>query len=267
LSVPILAGRDTSDSDTAVSQPVAVVSESFGRRHWPGANPIGRHFWLANTDRTIVGVVGNIRVRGLERSSEPQVYLPYQQHGDNVSLWYAPKDLVVQVAGSDDALIPAIRQRIAGVDPGQPISDVRSLGDIVAGETATRSVQLRVLAGFAAIAALLAAFGIHGLLSFAVSTQTREIGIRVALGAQRRDVVGFVVRRAVVLSAIGILAGATLAGIAGRHLQSALAGLNAGDLPTFAVGIGLVLSMAMLGSLGAAIQAVRIDPKVAMQQE
>jgi predicted permease len=267
LSIPIRAGRDVSESDAPGSQMVAVVSESFVRRHWPGENPIGRHFEIAEADRIVVGVVGDIRVRGLERGSEPQVYLPYQQHGEVVSLFYAPKDLVVRAAGAPESYLPSIRRVVAAVDPSQPISDERSLAEIVASETATRSVQLRVLTGFAAIACLLAAFGIHGLLSFAVSTQTREIGVRVALGASRSSIVGLITRRAGVLSAVGLTAGLGLGAAAGRTLESALAGVSPADAATFVTAAGLVFAMALAGTLASAIRAIRIEPMQAIRRE
>jgi predicted permease len=266
MGIPVRAGRDITAADTARSTLVAVVSEAFVRRHWPGTLAIGRHFRLAGEDRTIVGIVGDIRVRGLERSSEPQVYLPYQQHGATVSEWYAPKDLVIRVArGAPEAVLPEVRRAIGSVDPAQPIADVRTLSDIVDGETATRSLQLRVLAGFAALACLLAGFGIHGVLSYSVTTQAREIGVRLALGAQRREVVSLVILQAARLTTIGLAIGAVLAVFAGRALQAMLAGLSAADPATFSSGMALVLVMTLIGTIGSACRAARIDPARALR--
>jgi ABC-type antimicrobial peptide transport system permease subunit len=135
----------------------------------------------------------------------------------------------------------------------------------VAGETAPRTVQLRVLSGFAALACLLAAFGIHGLLSFAVSTQTREIGVRLALGAPRARVVAGTVRRAFWLALAGLAVGVVLAIWVDRSLEVMLAGLSAADPVTFALSAAVVLAMTVAGSLGAAWRAVRIDPVEAMR--
>ena len=187
LGIPLLRlGRDVSEADTREAPFAAVVSESFARRYWPGENPLGRHFEFALSDRTIVGVVGDIRARGPERESEPQVYLPYRQVPDNSIIGYAPKDLVLRTS-APPAAIAARPARASSPPPiaDLPITDVRMLGDVVEAETEPRAVQVRALAAFALVAFLLAAIGIHGLLSFTVSSRAQEIGVRLALGAQR----------------------------------------------------------------------------------
>ena len=129
-----------------------------------------------------------MKVRGLERSSEPQVYLPYRQMPDGSFPWYAPKDLVIRASGNSVHLAPVIRRIIAAVDPEQPVSDVQTLSDIVDAQTSSRVIQLCIVGLFATLAFLLAAMGIHGLLSFSVSRRSREIGVRIAMGAQARGV-------------------------------------------------------------------------------
>jgi putative ABC transport system permease protein len=267
MGIPMLMGRDVGDLDTPDSLFVAVVSDSFVRKFWPGENPLGRRFDFGNHQRTVVGVVGNIRVRGLERSSEPQVYMPYRQHNENVSTWYAPKDLVVRASGNTAALAPALRRIIREADPQQPISSVRMFADIIEEQTAPRRVQASVLGAFALVAFLLAAIGIHGLLSFAVSNRTQEIGVRIALGAQRSDILGMVMRDGIVLAAIGIVVGVAFAYGAGLQLQSLLAGVHPGDAPTFLSAVVLCLVMTMAGSLIPALRAVRVDPTTAIRTE
>jgi predicted permease len=267
MGIPMLMGRDVGDLDTPDSLFVAVVSDSFVRKFWPGENPLGRRFDFGNHQRTVVGVVGNIRVRGLERSSEPQVYMPYRQHNENVSTWYAPKDLVVRASGNTAALAPALRRIIREADPQQPISSVRMFADIIEEQTAPRRVQASVLGAFALVAFLLAAIGIHGLLSFAVSNRTQEIGVRIALGAQRSDILGMVMRDGIVLAAIGIVVGVAFAYGAGLELQSLLAGVHPGDAPTFLSAVVLCLVMTMAGSLIPALRAVRVDPTTAIRTE
>jgi predicted permease len=265
LSVPIRMGRDVSDSDTMTTQFVAVVSESFVKRYWPGQDARGRTFNFATKDRTIVGVVSDIRVRGLERDSEPQVYLPYRQVDDGWFWGYTPKDLVISATTPLAQLVPAVRGIIRSGDPQQPISDVRPMTDIIDLQTASRTVQVRVLAGFALVAFLLAAIGIHGVLSFAVSQRTPEIGVRIALGAQPSDILSMVMSRGVLLVAAGLLPGLLLAYFAGRSLQSLLIGVAPADVPTFAAVTGLTLLMALAGTLLPTLRAMRVDPITAIR--
>jgi predicted permease len=267
LGVPIKKGRDVSDSDTMTTQMTAVVSESFVKRYWPGQDALGRQFNLAGIDRTIVGVVSNIRVRGLERDSEPQVYLPYRQVRDGRLWGYTPKELVISATTPLEPLVPAVRSIIRTIDPRQPITNLRPMTDIIDAQTASRSVQVRVLAGFALVAFLLAAIGIHGVLAFAVSQRTPEIGVRIALGAQRADILRMVMRQGVLLVAAGLLPGLALAYAAGRSLQSLLAGVAPADAMTFAAVVGLTLLMALAGTLLPALRALRIDPLTAIRRE
>ena len=219
------------------------------------------------SERTIVGVVGDIRVRGLERTSEPQVYLPYNQQPDSSFIFYVPKDLVIRATTPLDQLVPAVRSIVHAVDPQQPVSDVRPMTDIIDAETASRSVQVRVLAGFAFVAFLLAAIGIHGVLSFAVSQRTPEIGVRIALGAQRSDILRMVMKQGVLLVAAGLVPGLALAYAAGRSLQTLLTGVTPADTVTFASVIGVTLLMTFAGTLLPTLRALRVDPIRAMRME
>lgn len=267
LRIPLLAGRDVSESDTVQRSFVAVVSDSFARRYWPGENPLGRHFQFALHDREVVGVVGHVRVRGLERESEPQVYLPYKQVEDGWFIGYTPKDLVIRSSMPAAPLAPEVRRIIRAADPGQPISNVRMLADIVQAETAPRSDQLRVLGAFAAIAFLLAGIGIHGVLSFAVSQRAPEIGIRIALGAQSSRILAMVLRQGIFLAVAGVLPGLAMAWAAGRMLRTLLAGVEPGDAATFLAAASLCLWMTLAGSLLPALRAVRVDPVSAIRAE
>jgi predicted permease len=260
-------GRDLSEADTREAPFTAVVSESFAQRYWPGENPLGRHFQFAFFDRTIVGVVSDIRWRGPERIGEPQVYLPYQQVPDGGVVWYAPKDLVLRTDTPPGALLPTLRRIIAAADPEQPVSDVGMLSEVVQAETEPRAVQVRALTVFAAIAFLLAAVGIHGLLSFTVSSRSQEIGVRLALGAQRANILGMIVRDAARLTAAGILFGATAAYLAGGSMRALLAGVDPADVPTFTAAIALCALMTLTGSLFPALRAIHIDPVSAIRVE
>ena len=265
VGTPILKGRDVTAADTMQSPFVAVVSESFVKQHFPNQDPIGRSFAIAFTTRTIVGVAGDIKVRGLERQSEPQVYMPASQQP--TLLFYAPKDLVIRASVPATSLVPAVRAIIADAEPGQPITAVQTMEQVIAGETAPRLAQVRVLGGFAAIAILLAAIGIHGLLAFTVASRSREIGVRIALGASSQDIMRMVLRRSVMLAVAGVAIGTVVAYAAGRSMQSLLFGINPADVVAFASAIGVCLLMTLAGSLLPAWRAMRVDPIAATRVE
>lgn len=267
LSIPLLDGRDVSESDRFDRPFVCVVSQSFAKRYWPHESPLGRHIHFAFFDRIIVGVVGDVKSRGLEREAEPQIYMPYQQDPDKSLVWYAPKDLAVRASGDPMALMPAIRRIVHDADPEQPVSSVQMLSQIVASDSAPRAVQVRVLGAFALVALLLAGIGIHGLLSFAVSHRKQEIGVRIAVGARPADILGMIMSEAAVLAIAGIALGTAAADAAARTMQSLLAGVQPDDPRTFLAAIAVVLAMTIAGSLAPAIRAVLVDPIAAIRSE
>jgi putative ABC transport system permease protein len=270
MGIPIQMGRDIAESDSQTSPYVAVVSESFVNRYWrPGQHPIGRQLIGSGAvnERTIVGVVGDVRWRGLERDSEPQIYLSSRQVEDGRFTGHIPKELVVKTSVAPAPLVPAIRAIVQRADPQQPISDIQLLSDIVDAETAPRTVQVRVLGAFAGIAFLLAGIGLHGLLAYNVSQRSREIGVRVALGAERRTILAMVLKRGLHLAFLGIGVGTALALAAGRALQALLAGVSPTDVVTFSGAVGLAILMTMVGSLLPALQATRLDPLEVIRSE
>ncbi len=268
MRTPILRGRDVSADDTRETIPVAVVSESMIRQYFPDRDPLGQQFAFAYRVRTIIGVVGDIRVRGLEAdTSEPQVYLPAGQFTDGDPLFYAPQDLAIRASVPVTTLVPAVRSIIAAADPLLPVTNVRTLDDIVSLETASRVVQLRVLGAFAVVAFLLAAIGIHGVLSFSVAARSREIGVRMALGAKGRDIVGMVLGRSAWLAVAGVAIGAALAYAAGRSMQALLFGVDPADPGVFAAAIALAVLMTMAGSLLPALRAIHVDPIAATRAD
>jgi putative ABC transport system permease protein len=271
LGIPLKAGRDIDDGDTAGRKPyAAVVSESFIRRYLPGETPasaLGRAFSFAVADRVIVGVAGDVRMRGLERDSEPQVYLSYRQVPDNAIIGYVPRGLVVRAAGDPAALTPSIRAIVHRADPALPVSDVNTLNDIVESDTGSRTAQLRVIVAFAVIAFVLAGIGIHGLLSFAVSQRTQEIGVRMALGARSGDIVTMVLGRIGLLAGAGVILGVALAYAAGRSMQALLAGVAPADVPTLGAAVALSVVMTLAGSIVPTLRALHVDPMTAMRTE
>jgi predicted permease len=268
LSIPLLMGRDVAESDVLTSPLVAVVSDSFSKQYWPDEYPLGKRFTAGQRILTVVGVVGDVRVRGVEQNSEPQMYFAYQQVEDDWFPPYVPQDLAIRTSQVDPMqLAPAVRKIIASAEPQLPVTAMRPLTDIVAGETALRRAQLVILGGFAGIAFLLAAIGIHGLLSFTVSNRTQEIGVRMALGATRGNILKLIVGDALLLALIGILLGAAVAYASGRGMESLLAGLKPNDADAFSAGILLSLVMTIAGSFLPAIRAVKVDPATALRSE
>ena len=259
MTIPLVTGREIAASDTPTSQLVAVVSQSFAKTYFPDGGAIGSQITIANRARAIVGVVGDVRVRGLERESEPQVYLPASQH-IGAGLFYVPKDLAVKSSLPMSTLAPQLREIIRRVDPEIPVTDLRPLADVIVAETSTRAVQLRVLGAFAAVALLLAGVGIHGLLGFYVATRAREIGLRVALGAQRGDVVSLVTRQTLLLAGVGLAAGIGVAWLVAQSLRTMLAGVAPADATTFAVAAGTCAVMMALGSALPIRRALKLDP-------
>lgn len=267
MKVPLVRGRDVRDSDTADAPRVAVISESFAKRHWDGLDPLGRKVTLPFSDFEVIGIVGDVKVRGLERESEPQVYLAAGQIPDGGLVFYSPKDLVIRASTAPESLIPLIRQAVSRADPQVPVSDVRSLDAIVESDSAARVVQVRVLGAFAATAVLLAAVGLHGLLSFSVAARTREIGVRLALGASRGSILRLVIVRGLVLAAVGIVSGLVLAGWAASGLQALLFGVDPASALVYGTAALVCLTLAVAGTLLPAVRAMRVDPVEAIRAE
>ncbi len=241
---------------------------SFARKFWPGASiHVGRHFNFAYSDRTVVGVVADVRVRGPERTAEPQVYLPYQQVPDSSIIGYLPKDLVIRSSLPTAALLPAVRRIVHSADAECRYRMSGRWQRVVAGQTASRSVQVRILGAFALIAILLAGVGIHGLLAYSVSQRSREFGVRLALGASSASILTLVIRQSVLLALAGLVPGIVLAYGAGRLLSSLLAGVQPGDFATFTAAVVLCGVMTVAGSLPPVLRAIRVDPNVVMRGE
>lgn len=267
LRIPIRAGRDVDEGDTGEAGQVAVVSESFVERYWPGEDALGRVFDAQGQTRTIVGVVGDIKVRGLERRSEPQIYLPAGQIPADELSFYGPKDLVIRADVPAPTLLPAVRRIVGSADPDQPISNVMRMEEIVAGQTAVRRAQLRVLAALAVIAAVLAAVGIHGLLAYTVTQRRQEIGVRLAVGARPRVIARLILREGLILAALGIVPGLIAAYGAGRWMDSLLFGVEPSDPATILGATALCVAMTVAGSFLPARRAAQVSPMSVMRAE
>lgn len=268
LGIPLRRGREVEDTDTQDRALVAVVSESFVERYWPNTDAIGKTFAIRSQTRTVVGVVRDIMVRGLERTSEPQVYIPAKQPPETgLGGLYVPKDLVILAPGQGLSIVPAVRASVHQVDPAQPLSDVRMMADVIGSQTETRTAQLRVLGALALLALLLAGVGIHGLLAFTVAQRSREIGVRLALGAEPSGVRRMIVSEATRMAIIGVVPGLLGAYAAARGMSAVLFGIPPADPLTFAATAALCLTTAIAGALAPALRAARVNPISALRAE
>lgn len=272
LGIPQIDGRTFDDRDHLKGELVAIVSRNFADRMWKGQSPIGRRFTMLEIERTIVGVVGEVRIRGIERTNEAQVYLPVQQHPDNVWGNYAGRDLAVKTArdlsGREmGALTASIRELVAKADPLLPISDVRPLSAVVESDYAFRTIQADVLRAFAVVAVILAGVGLHGLLAFMVAARTREIGVRIALGAARRDILSMVIGRGLRLALFGAVVGLGAGYFAGASFRTVLAGVEPTDFGAITGAIAVAVLMTLAGSLWPALRAARTDPITATRAD
>lgn len=267
MAIPLRAGREIQETDTRESPAVAVVSQSMAKRFWPNDNPLGKRFMFALSERTVIGVVGDVRVRGLERQSEPQVYVPAAQMADSALGFYQPKDLVVRTTVPSGTIVPAIRRIVAAADPEQPISEVEGMTEIIANQTASRVTQVRLLGVLAGVALLIAGVGIHGLLAFAVSQRSREIGVRRALGEQSGSIVGRVVREGLWLATAGVAAGVWVAYLAAKSMGALLAGVEPSDPVTIVGAAVLCFTTAVVGCVRPAMRAARVDPITALRAD
>jgi predicted permease len=267
MGIPLHRGRDFEDRDSYDRDWIAVVSTSFVERYWPGQDPIGKTFTHRNRIRTVVGVVGDVKVRGLERSSEPQIYLPAAQTSDDIPPGFNPQDLVIRHSSQNEGLLAAVRAIVKSVDPEQPISDVRTMHDVLARDTSARRGQLQVLSVFAVVAVLLSGVGIYGLLAFMVAQRSQEIAIRLALGADPARVGRMVFADGIRLALFGILPGVLGAYVAARAMSALLFGVAPGDPATFAAAVGVALLMTLAGSIVPALRAVRVPPMAVLKAE
>ena len=269
LGIPFKGGRDISERDTFNAPFVVVISQSLGQRLWPGQDPIGRRMNVAFFDRTVVGVVQDVHVRGLEQTSEPQVYMPSDQVPNRWLTFHMPKDLAIR-AGSDAealALATAVRRIVHDADPQMPVIDVQLLRDLVASQTAARRLQVTILLAFAGAAFLLAAVGIHGLISFIASRRRHEVGVRVALGATRQTILGMFVRHGLTLGVGGVLIALPLAYAGARAMQSLLFGVTVSDPVAYGSAVLVAILMAIAGSLVPAMRIASVNPNDALRAE
>ncbi|AHG87817.1 permease [Gemmatirosa kalamazoonensis] len=262
LGIPLVAGRAFSDRDTAGARRVVIVSASLARRLLPHGSLVGRRLGgLRAEPLTVVGVVGDVRANAIDEGPQPAAYLPVAQETDIAG------SLLVRTRGAPLALERAARAAIASVDPEQPVMNVRTMDDYVAQALSTRRFSLFLTAVFAGSALLLAMVGLYGLLAYLVAQRAREIGVRVALGAQRVDVARLVLGGALRLAGTGALVGAPVALLGARLLRSQLYGVGPSDPITLVAVAATLVGTAALAALVPTRRASRVDPAITLRQE
>ena len=263
LRIPLISGREFTDSDRAMTQAVAIASEAMAKHFWPNENAVGKrfHFFGDPTLREIVGIVHNTVVGNIGEEPQPLVYLPLTQN-------YSPAATVlVRTNGRPEALISAVRSQVQSLDSNLALTNVQTIGELMSQGLWAPRMGAALLAVFGGLALVLAVIGVYGVLSYSVNQQTREIGIRMAMGAQTGRVLGLVVGQGMRLAAAGLILGLIVALVAMRYLSTLLFGVSAHDPLTFG-GVSLVLAMAaVLACYIPARRATKVDPIIALRYE
>src|SRR5438309_2533862 len=263
LKTPLLRGRFFAESDNIDAPGVAIINDALAKKYWPNEDALGKRITLDDPRKnpkwlTIVGIVRSIRHRGLDLDPQPEYYLPLAQG--------AERGMVLTMRSTEDprSLASAVRREIQSIDPDQPIANVRTLEAVTADSIAPRRMSMVLLGAFAGIALLLAGVGIYGVISYLVVQRTHEIGVRMALGAQRRDVLQLVVGHAAKLVGIGTAIGLILAFFSTRTLSALLYSVGAFDAGTFVFVTIALAAIALLASYIPALRATRADPMIAL---
>jgi putative ABC transport system permease protein len=269
MRIPLRRGRLFDNGDAQDAPLVAIINETLARRFWPNRDPIGKRFRFGSPEdklawRRVVGVVADVRQMRLDEPPHQEMYFPYWQAKDN---WMVPRDLAMLTSGDPLSLAGAVRQAVSSIDHDQPVSNVMTLDDLLDREVAHRRVQAILLGGLAALALILACVGIYGVLSFLVTQRTREIGVRVALGASASDVFRTVAGQGMMLAGVGIAAGLACALALSRLLDSLLFGVSAMDPLTYAAAIAVFVAVALLACYFPARRAARVDPMVTLRYQ
>jgi putative ABC transport system permease protein len=261
LGVRVLKGRSFTDADDEQAPKVAMVNESLAGHMWPGEDPMGKQLPMRDDHLSVVGVVANTRHEGLSADIESEIYVPLLQQ--------APTSMQLAVLTATDpvSMISSVRTQIAAIDPEEPIYNVTTLDQTLSDSVSPRRFNMLMLGIFAGIALLLATVGIYGVMAFSVTQRTREIGIRMALGAERRDVLGLMARQALGVTLAGVAFGLGGAWGLTRFLANFLFGVEPTDLTTF-VSVPLALiAVSMLACYIPARRAMKVDPTEALRYE
>jgi len=267
MGIPLVRGRDFNDQDTLDSTAAVIVSEKTANHYWPNEDPIGKRLKPGATTsdrpwRTVIGVVKDVRQNDFIAEPKMQMYLSYKQ-----MMKQAPNALVVRTAVDPISLGGAVRAAIWSVDKDQPVANIDTMEHIVAGAVARQRFSMLLLAVFAGLALVLAAVGIYGVMSYSVAQQTREIGIRIALGATRSNVLKMTVMQGLKLVGTGLVCGLAVAFVLTRVMASLLFGISATDPVTFVTIALFLLAVALLATYLPALRATRVDPMIALRAQ
>jgi putative ABC transport system permease protein len=264
MGIPLLKGRVFTEQDAKNATRVAVINETLAKKFFPNEDPLGKRIHVTNgptTFREIVGIVGDVKQYGLDQETTLQTYEPFTQQP------FTFMSLVVRTAGEPLSLSPAIRNEILQIDKEQPVSSFATLDQLVSTSIARQKFSMLLLGVFATVALILAAVGIYGVLSYAVTQRTHEIGIRMALGAGRRDVLRLVVGHGMMLTGVGVGAGLAAAFLLTRLMTTLLFGVSATDPLTFGLIAFVLVSIALLACWIPARRATKVDPLIALRCE
>ena len=263
MGVPLLKGRLFNEQDAADAKGRVVINETMARRHWPNEDPIGRRVRISwdDLEDEVIGVVGDVKHSGLDAEPRAMTYWPYARNA------YGTMTVTVRTAGDTSRVVSSIVGLVRQLDPELVVANVKTMDEVVSNSVAQRRLTMLLLTIFAATALLLAAVGIYGVIAYNVTQRTQEIGIRMALGAQRSDVLGMVVRQALLLAVAGIVLGGAGALVLTRLMEGLLFQVTPGDPMTFVVVSSVLAAVALLASYIPGRRATRVDPVIALRAE
>ena len=268
LRIPIVRGRDFAATDSDTSAPVAIVSESFAKKFFPGEDPIGKHIKPGLSDgvhkeamHEIVAVVGDIKQRSLTKDARPTFYLALAQCGITAPTF------VIRSKGDPVALSTPLRTLIGSINRDAPLYHLHTLDDLLSTHETPRRFTTLLLSSFAVMALLLSAVGLYAVLSYMVAQRTNEMGLRMALGAQRGDVLKLILKRGLVLAGIGLVIGLGASAVLTRFISSQIYGVHAFDPVTYVVVTGLLVAISLLASAAPAWRAARVDPMKTLREQ
>ena len=265
MRIPVLKGRSFTEQDRDNTPRVIVINEALARRYWPNEEPVEKRLGFDDSSkqvwREIVGVVGNVKHQSLDAEAKPEVYFPYQQYPKNFM------SLVVRTASDPAGMMPAIRNQVLSLDKDQPVFDMKTMEQRLAKSVAPSRFVMLLLGVFSALALILAAVGIYGVMAYLVTQRTQEIGIRMALGAQKRDVLKMIVGQGMALTLAGVVIGLIASFALTRLMRTLLFEVAPVDATTFIVVSVVLTSVALLACYFPARRATKVDPLAALRYE